>query len=123
MLNRNEKLNVEVMSLEELDQVSGGTVGEFEDILKAFSKYDMLKTISGISTHVPGANKLTVELVQDTLREIGIEAEIDLGFLGTGIGSKKNKYLAVGSGRSLSHSEVLERIKQASDSAYKQIGL
>ena len=115
--------NAEILSLEELDAVAGGTVKEFDEIIRAFGKYDIFKEFGGIAAHIPGANKCTVEFVESVLKEIGINADISIGYLGFGIGSDPNKYSEVGSGRAMTHSEVLSRIKQHVDSAYKSIGL
>ena len=115
--------NEEIMSFEELDQVAGGTVKEFDEIIRAFGKYDIVKEFSGIAAHIPGANKCTVEFVESVLKEIGINADISIGFLGFGIGSDPNKYTGVATGRTMTHSEVLTRIKNHVDSAYKSIGM
>ena len=115
--------NEEMLSMEELDAVAGGTVKEFDEIIRAFGKYDIVKEFGGIAAHIPGANKCTVEFVESVLKEIGINADISIGFLGFGIGSDPNKYSAVGSGRPMTHSEVLSRIKTHVDSAYKAVGL
>jgi len=45
------------------------------------------------------------------LANIGIEANIDIGVLGTGIGEKHNTYKDNVNGKSLTHAQVLERIK------------
>lgn len=115
--------NEEIMSLEQLDAVAGGTVDEFDELVTAFAKHPALKHAVGLAVHVPGANELTTDLVQRALYQIGIEADIDLGLCGTGIMSKPNKYTSVATGASLSHEEVLARIKRSSDDAYKSIGL
>ena len=115
--------NEEIMSMEQLDSVAGGTVDEFDELVSAFAKYPALKHVAGLAVHIPGANELTTDLVQRALYQIGIEAEIDLGLCGTGIMSKPNKYTSVATGQSLSHKEVLSRIKSHVDSAYKSIGL
>ena len=43
---------------------------------------------------------------------MGIEADISVGFCGTGIGSKNNTYKDKETGKSLTHAEVLNRIKE-----------
>jgi hypothetical protein len=70
-----------------------------------------LKKIAGLSVHVPGANKITVGLVEGVLGELQVDAEIDLGYLGTGLGSKNNKYTDRRTGKSMSHGQVINRIR------------
>lgn len=63
------------------------------------------------AAHFPGANYGTAELIEEVLDSaLGIDADIDLGFLGTGINSKPNKYIDKATGKSLTHQEVLARI-------------
>lgn len=97
----------------ELNEVTGGTVGEFDELVSAFANNPALKQIAGKLTHVPGANKVTVEFVEHVLYEMGIEAKIDLGFLGTGLGSKANTYKSVATGQTLTHGQVIQRIRNS----------
>ena len=96
---------------EALAQVAGGTVKEYEELVSAFANNPVLKKIAGLSVHVPGANKVTVGLVESVLGEMNIDAEIDLGFLGTGLGSKNNKYSDRRTGQSMTHGQVIDRIR------------
>lgn len=116
-------LKDEIMSEEQLDQVAGGTVGEFEDILVAFAKQGVFKKTNAASAHIPVINQGIAEGVEALLGEIGIKADIDLGYGGTGVGSGKNTYTDANSGHPISHAEVLKRIESAVGRAYKTVGL
>ena len=95
----------------ELDNVVGGTVGELNGLVAACAKNPYLKMTS-ISTHVPGANYGIAKLVEKLLGEMGIDADIDLGFGGTGIGSKHNTYIERSTGKHLSQIEVEKRLEE-----------
>lgn len=64
----------------ELKQVTGGTVGEFQDILKTFAKHDAFKFTNAASAHIPGVNLGIAEGVESLLIKIGIKADISLGY-------------------------------------------
>lgn len=101
MLNNNAKLNKN-----ELNQVAGGTVKELEELVEACG------AMATFQTHVPISNRADAAYVKDYLRDkIGIEANISLGVVGTGWLSEHNTYKDRYTGRSLTHEEVLERIK------------
>lgn len=98
------------LNLNELEIVTGGTVGELEDLVHAFvctgSDYGVL-----FAAHCPGANYGTAKIVEELLNSaLGISADIDLGFCGTGINSKPNKYIDKATGKTLTHEEVIARI-------------
>ena len=101
------------LGMNDLEIISGGTVGEFEDLFEALSS--KTSSNSGMAvlfgSHFPGANNGLAALVEECLDKMyGITADIDLGFCGTGIGSEPNKYTDKATGRSLTHKEVMERI-------------
>ena len=100
------------VSMNELEQVSGGTVTEFEEICTAMSENETLKSALKTMTHVPIINAIDQAFVDHVLYyELGINATISLGFLGTGIGSDPNKYRTRSSSRPMTHQEVLDAIK------------
>ena len=103
--------NSKRMNAFELDNVVGGTVGELNGLVAACAKNHFLKMTS-VSTHVPGANFAIDKLMKKLLGEMGIDADIDLGFGGTGIGSGHNTYIEKATGRSLSQIEVEKRLEQ-----------
>ena len=97
------------MNNEELNMVAGGTVKEFEEILSAFSDNPVVKGAAALDAHTPGANTLAARLIKKELLKMGLEAEIDLGWGGTGIGSEHNKYRL--NGKSISHKEACDYIR------------
>lgn len=102
--------NTMELNLNELEIVTGGTVGELEDLVHAFvctgSDYGVL-----FAAHCPGANYGTAKIVEELLNSaLGISADINLGFCGTGINSKPNKYIDKATGKTLTHEEVITRI-------------
>jgi len=99
------------MDAYELDNVVGGTVGELNGLVAACVKNPFLKMTS-VSTHVPGTNFGIAKLVENVLDEMGIDANIDLGFGGTGIGSKHNTYIERSTGEHLSQIEVEKRLAE-----------
>ena len=103
----------EMMNAEELENVSGGTVGELEQIVRTFFKNsDFKDSLGATSTHLPGASILTAEYIESFMsNEMGIDANISVGVGGTGICSKKNTYRDIKTGKFLSHNEVLKRVE------------
>ena len=106
--------NFKTLEMEELEVVSGGTVTELDELIKAFMGNSYFGDLSGLfGGHVPGANYAIAALLEESLESnLGIKADISLGFAGTGIGSDPNKYIEKSTGRRLSHSEVLQRINE-----------
>ena len=107
MLKNSAKLNQN-----ELSQVAGGTVKEFEELLSAFDDNKHIKRFYKVTTHLPVANSAAATFVESFMSDrMGIDANISLGVGGTGLFSKHNTYREISTGRALSHGEVLERIK------------
>ena len=106
-------VNNSIIDLEELEIVSGGTVGELDELIKAIMNIPMYEDIFGtVGGHIPGANNGIAVLMEKVLKDsFGIEADIDLGFAGTGICSDPNTYVDIGTGKSMTHAEVLKRIR------------
>ena len=104
----------EILNAQELEKVSGGTVAELKDLTKAIVSNPTLKKLGGFQSHVPGVNGLIADQVEKVLQEdLKIDANISLGFLGTGAGSSKNTYRDMKTGQYISHAEVLDRIRKA----------
>ena len=102
--------NTMELNFDELNIVTGGTVGELEDLINAFV-YSGSDIGVLVAAHCPGANYGTVEIIEKLLdSRLGISADIDIGLCGTGINSKPNKYIDKATGKSLTHEEVLARI-------------
>ena len=111
-IKTNETQSAELKS-DELEQVTGGTVKEYEQLVSAIVGNDKLRALGELSTHVPIGNLISREYVEDFLDEhLGIKADISLGVLGTGAFSSHNTYTDKGTGRSLTHEEVIDIIKR-----------
>ena len=96
-----------------LDNVVGGTVVQFEQIMRTFLKnWKTRDYMTGMSTHLPGGNIVAAEYIESFMsKNMGINAHISLGVGGTGIASKQNIYIDTKTGKSLSHEEVLKRVE------------
>ena len=100
-------MDAKKMNEMELNEVAGGTVKELEELVEACN------SLASFQTHIPLSNIVDAGYIRDFLRDkMGIEANISLGFCGTGIGSKHNTYKDMYNGRSYTHEEVLQRIRK-----------
>ena len=110
-MTKEMKLQNDVLTMENLDEISGGTVGELEDLTKAIVSNPVLKVLGTFETHIPGFNRIIANEVEDILKtKLNIDADISLGFLGTGLGSDPNTYKDTATGQNISHQEVLNRL-------------
>ena len=116
--NKNNKiLEDAAMSDEELDNVAGGTLGQMQDLYSAIVEVETGSSelgyfAAGASCVLPGMNEINKSMVKKTLSMIGIDAKIDIGWLGYGICSEDNVYTDKKTGKNISHEEVLSRIKR-----------
>ena len=105
------KLQNEVVTMESLDRISGGTVTELEDLTKAIVSNSFWQTVGSFESHVPIANSFIANRVEKLLKEyLHIDADISLGAGGSGLFSKDNKYKDMTTGKNISHQEVINRI-------------
>ena len=104
----------EILLDEEMEKVAGGTVGELNELTNAMLGNSKFKLLSNTETHVPGVNRMVADSVEKMLKEdMNIDANISLGFLGTGAGSAKNTYRDMTTGQYITHAEVIDRIKKS----------
>ena len=80
------------LTLNEAETVAAGTVGEMEELVSALVDNGFICAVSVAASHTPGLNNLQMDSVVSDLKKLGVRAEIDLGWAGTGIGSEANKY-------------------------------
>ncbi|MBR6123791.1 hypothetical protein IKQ19_09415 [Candidatus Saccharibacteria bacterium] len=92
-----------------LEQVAGGTVKEFDELLSAVSDNLIVRGAAKLDSHTPVANAYIARVIEKQLLNIGLEADIDLGWGGTGIGSKHNKYRL--NGKDISHKEACDYVR------------
>lgn len=95
----------------ELDNVVGGTVAELKDLVKACTDNPHMKSFVGIAIHLPPATLAAAYAMESKLSEMGIDANISVGVLGTGLFSKNNTYIERKTGCKLAHAEVVERVR------------
>ena len=106
-------MSVKELNMEQLENVSGGTVNEYEEVLRAaFTKMGgSAEWAVDLGSHFPIANEEASNSVYLYLRDkCGIRAVFDFGFLGTGIGSGPNKYTDYNTKQPLTHQQVIERL-------------
>lgn len=118
---KSNKFMAKGLNMDELDQVSGGTVMEFAQICELICKVkiDGSGIFSAIQTafekgkpFMPLVNDGMVRDVKGILKnKFGIKAKISLGDFGTGICSRNNEYNDLITGKTLTHDQVLARIK------------
>ena len=104
----------------ELDNVSGGTLTEVNQLADAFTRKagtfggivaDIHSALNGKSGFAGPLNIALREAVGKGLSELGISHNLSVGVLGTGFMSKANTYSF--GGKSISHAEVLKMIDAA----------
>ena len=112
-----KKINaeLEMLSDEELENVVGGTWKQVNELSKAL--WD--RSIDGL-----GWSELEKKKIVRALRDyFDIEADLSIGLLGTGIGSKQNtykyKYRFVVSATPLTHQQVLDIIHAERENGFK----
>ena len=114
----------EIISDAQLDNISGGTVAQFTDIWNALEKQagimgDIDNGLRTILNHLPGGNigtaawsNIAAPLAEMALKKCyGIDANISIGWLGTGFRESGNSYKK--NGQSISHQDVLNIINAA----------
>ena len=104
----------EMMTLEQLDMVAGGTIAELKELVGALQSNSVARGLGKAYSHIPAVSEAVKYGVARDLFNMGIEADISVGFCGLGIGSKNNKYWDISKGgfKPMTHAQVLERIKE-----------
>ncbi len=103
---------IKELSLDEKELVAAGTVSECTELGQAYVDSKAVDGLIGVGTHVPLTNIACANELESALSDEGIRSELSVGFLGTGIGSKPNKYYRKDNGQELTHQEVLNILKQ-----------
>ena len=118
-------INEEILNMEQLDNISGGTVDEFNEIYSTMEKKmgvvgDISNGIRKIGGAIPVAGQIgTVawnnagsRIAERILKDsFGIKANISIGWGGTGFRESDNYYSK--DGKNLTHGQVLDLIKAA----------
>lgn len=114
----------EMMSSEQLDNISGGTVEQFTDIWNALEKQagtlgDIEGGLRKILDSIPGGQigtaawrNVAAPMAELALKKCyGVDSNISIGWLGTGFRESGNTYSK--GGNSLTHQQVLDIINAA----------
>ncbi len=96
------------LNSKELEMVNAGTVTELSELMQAISSNGVLRGFMAAHGHTPVLNLLDKIPVQEMLYDLGIDSDISVGFLGTGIGSDPNKYVSLKTNKAMSHQQVLD---------------
>ena len=75
-------MTAEILTIEELDSISGGTFAELDNLARAMSDNLFVMGMATLSTITPGACKLVKSQVTKILDKMGIEAEYRRKFYG-----------------------------------------
>ncbi len=103
------------VDLETMEDVTGGTVNEYSDLLAALSINPKLQKWGRFAAHLPGGNLVASNAsdgIKGILKEIDIKVDLSLGLGGTGLFSKANKYTRISTGESMTHQEVIAEMKR-----------
>ena len=92
------------IKVNELEQVSGGTVSELAELMNVISGGN---DYAAGTAHAPIVNKVEAIEMKKKLKSLGIDAKIDLGLAGTGLFSDPNKYTDIATGEPLTHKQVM----------------
>ena len=96
----------------ELDMVNGGTVTELHEIIEAAGESTGFKTLAKVANVASGSQVVLVSQaygVESALKDMGIDANVSVGF--HGIGSKANIYVDSKTGKRISHSDLINSLK------------
>lgn len=103
------------MNEAELDLVAGGTISELHELVNAMTKNSGTANFFGKTlSHIPVGNEFLKQKIAEALfQKLHIDSDISVGFCGTGLMSKPNKYWDSSNGgyKPMTHAQVMERIK------------
>jgi len=104
----------EMMSFENLDNVSGGTVSELHDLVNAIAGNNkLLNFLTGATEMAAGilpvANVPLAYAMEHQLKKLHVDANISVGWLGLGTHEVGNSYKSMG--KSMTHDEVINLLK------------
>ncbi len=106
----NKKIDMAAM-----ENVTGGTVNEYSDLLAALSINPKLQKWGRFAAHLPGGNLIASNAsdgIKGILKKIDIKLDLSLGLGGTGLFSSANKYTRISTGERMTHQEVIATMKK-----------
>ena len=92
------------IKVNELEQVSGGTVNELAELMAIVSGGN---EYAASTAHAPIVNNFEACEIRKKLKSLGVDAKINLGLAGTGLFSDPNKYTDIATGEPLTHKQVM----------------
>ncbi len=108
-------LENKMIDLAAMENVNGGTVSEYSDLLAALSINPKLQKWGRFAAHLPGGNLIASNAsdgIKGILKKIDIKLDLSLGLGGTGLFSKANKYTRISTGEDMTHQEVITEMKR-----------
>lgn len=106
-----EILKDEMLSEGQLDTVAGGTIWELYELADAMVKNSFLRGMTNVASLIPMTSGIVESYVIDALDKVGVNAKIDQGILTGKIFNDRNTYTEKCSGKSLTHEQVMERLR------------
>ena len=111
----------EILLDEEMEKVSGGTCAELHELVKAAAGNSKILQYCAGAAELASKYKVgclgNIPLsytMESILGELGVKAKISIGAFGTGGGENPNTYRNKISGATLSHAEVVDRVRNYS---------
>ena len=113
------KLPNDVLTMEALDEVSGGTCDQLHDLTKALTSNnnilnffaDAAELATKIKLGCLGNIPLAYAMENFLQKDLGIKSNISVGWGGSGFREVNNSYTDMATGKALSHAEVVERVR------------
>ena len=106
-----EILKDEMLSEGQLDTMAGGTIWELCELANAMVKNSFFRGMADVASLVPMTSGIVESYVIDALDAVGVSAKIDKGIFTEKVFNDRNTYTEKCSGKSLTHEQVLERLK------------
>ena len=111
MDNKVNENNIKELMLEDLEKANGGGQSELSSLVEALSSNMLVSSWSRFGAFMPGAGNAIAPFMENYLKDLGIKAEISVGFCG--IGSSPNKYTNIKTGEAMTHDQVLKIVEDA----------
>lgn len=104
----------ELLTMEQLDMISGGTNGEYKEIRKLLPKIDYIdeyETHQGVVLKGKASRYMNPDEVASWLQEkLGIDAKIDVGGALNPLSSAGSPNVYILNGKNITHSKVIAEI-------------
>ena len=113
------RLQNDVLTMEALDEVTGATGDQLHELTKSFTSNnnvlnffaDAAELATKIKVGCIGNIPLAYAMENLLEKDMGIKANISVGWGGSGFREVGNSYTDMATGKALSHSDVAQRLK------------